>query len=211
MLYNAISTARTPLLIEEASAIPIFQQIGQEAPQGQMYSSRLLNRQFKSVIFGICQKLINLVLGELEKALRKRQRETWPSCFIGILLLCATIEEIQYLIYSHTSVAKSSQDPGPLDRLENEPHASCNFLDEAVYGQLIYVFHALFRTSKGQKGGLNPFGAEFRREDEPGFDDDDAVMEMIQEIKEKVMMDEEGTYLPALCNVASAETRTLIS
>jgi hypothetical protein len=94
------------------------------------------------------------------------------------------MEQVQSLVYTHIQVAGSSG-PGSLAGHQNKLHEPCDLLEEAVYGQLTYVFHALYRTSKGENGGLNPFGDYFTADNEPGFDN--AAINMIGEIKEKAL------------------------
>jgi hypothetical protein len=69
--------------------------------------------------------------------------------------------------------------------MEDEPRNTCQRLDEVPFGQLVHIFHTLFRTSKGDSGGLNPFrdGFEFGVED--GFDE--AAMRMVQEIRKEAL------------------------
>jgi len=149
-----------------------------------LYSSRLLNLQIKSIVLNTCEKLIAVILMDLEKVMRKRQRKLWPICFTSILLLSFVMEQAQNLVYTHIQVAGSSG-PSSMAGHQNELHESCGVLEEAVYGQLTYIFHALYRTSKDENGGLNPFGDHFTAANEPGFDD--AAMNMIDEIKEKAL------------------------
>lgn len=183
LLCSAIYAASRPLLIEESSATSILEHLGRDKENEKLYSSRLLHRQMKSIVYMACKRLVNDFLMELEKLFRKRQRALWPICFAAMLLLCLAIEQVQTLADTYVQALKSSE-PETLVALEDDPRKSCRNLEETVYEQMKLVFHAIFRTTKGDKDGLNPFGGEFNGGEEAGFDN--AAMRMIEEIKEKV-------------------------
>lgn len=148
-----------------------------------LYSSRLLNRQIKSVMFSTCQQLAVKFLSEFEKLFRKRQRSLWPVCFSAMLLLCLVIEQAQTLADAHVQVMKSSE-PDSLVGLENEPRESCQNLDRTVYAQLTHVFHTIYRTKKEERDGSNPF-RDIEGDEDAGFDE--AAMAMIRELKERAL------------------------
>jgi len=58
-------------------------------------------------------------------------------------------------------------------------------MDDIPCAQLTHLFHALYRTSKGETGGLNPFKDDPSKLKEYGFDN--AGIAMIREIKERVL------------------------
>jgi len=184
LLYSAITAASRPLLIDDLSAATILQSLGVETEDGKLYSSRLLNRQIKSIIFNACRQLTNKFLAELEKLMKKRQKFLWPICFSSMLILCLAIEQVQTLVDAHIQVIRSS-DPESLIGLEEEPRDSCQVLDRIVYGQLVHLFHTIYRTQKVEKDGLNPFGEEFKGGVEAGFDP--ATIMMIQKVKDEVI------------------------
>ena len=101
-----------------------------------------------------------------------------------MLSLC--IERVQVLADAHVEAAKSS-DPHSLAGLEDEPRNTCRNLDENLFGQLVNIFHTLFRTAKGESGGLNPFRDGFDSGTEEGFDE--TTMRMVYEIRKVSMRD----------------------
>jgi hypothetical protein len=146
----------------------------------------LLNRQIKHAFYEINRKLTHRVFTELEKVIRSRQRSSWPIYFSAMLILSLCIEKVQVLADSHVNAAKSS-DPGSLAGLEDEPKNTCQKLDDIPFGQLVHIFHTLFRTVKGDSRGLNPFRDGFERGVEEGFDE--AAISMVQEIKKDALGD----------------------
>jgi hypothetical protein len=168
-------------MIEDSSAAVILARLRWDHEDGKRYSSRLLNRQMKSIIYNTCQDLTSRFLIELEKLFKKRQRSLWAITFAAMILVCTAIEQVQTITDAHVQVVKSTE-PNVLARLDNEPRESCSQLDDTVYGQLNYIFHTIYRTTKGERNGLNPFTEKFSGNDEEGFDD--AAMSMVREIQQ---------------------------
>jgi hypothetical protein len=103
-----------------------------------------------------------------------------------MLILTMCVEIVQILANYHATAAKSS-DPHSLAALEDEPRNTCQKLDDFPFGQLAHIFHTLFRTAKGESGGLNPFRDGFESGVEEGFDE--AAMGLVQEIKKAALGD----------------------
>lgn len=82
---------------------------------------------------------------------------------------------------AQTQFAKSAAQGTTSDA---EPQKSCQAMEDIVFGQLIHIFHTLFRTHKADQGGFNPLTAYNDQAAESTFDD--ASMTMIREIKEKI-------------------------
>jgi hypothetical protein len=146
----------------------------------------LLNREIKHTFWKIVRKLTHRVFIELEKVIRSRQRSSWPIYFAAILILSICVEIVQIIANYHATAAKSS-DPHSLAALEDEPRNTCQKLEDFPFGQLVHIFHALFRTAKGESGGLNPFRDGFEGGVEDGFDE--AAMEMVQEMRKAALGD----------------------
>lgn len=184
LLYSALCHTGRPTVFTDESTRLLLNHLQIEDSTSEYFHSRLLNRQIKHAFYEINRKLTHRVLNELEKVIRSRQRSSWPICFAAMLILSLCIEKVQVLADAHVEAAKSSETQ-PLTGLEDELRNICQRLDEVLFGQLVHVFHTLFRTSKGDSGGLNPFRDGFECGVEDGFDE--GAMRMVQETRNGVL------------------------
>lgn len=145
----------------------------------QVYTSRLLSRQSKGIFYNIATKYAQEVLTLLEKFIRSRERSTWPVCFAAMLLLCVCIERLQMVSVAQTVFDIDSQ----REKSGDEPYKSCKAMDDLAFGQLVHIFHTLYRTHKVDQGGFNPFVSAQETTSESGFNE--AAKTMIREMKEK--------------------------
>jgi hypothetical protein len=186
LMYSALCHTGRPTVFTEKSTKLLLEHLQIKDSTSDYFHSRLLNRQIKHTFWEIVRKLTHRVLTELEKVIRSRQRSSWPICFAAMLILSLCIEKVQILADAHVEAAKSSE-PQSLAGLEDEPRNTCQTLDENLFGQLVNIFHTLFRTAKGESGGLNPFRDGFDSRTEEGFDE--ATMRMVYEIRKDYMGD----------------------
>ncbi len=90
------------------------------------------------------------------------------------------MEQCQVLAKTHFEAARTTE-----LGLVGEPQLYCGMVDKMPYAQFAHLFHALYRTEKGDTGGLNPFRENFAAGKDNMFDD--AAMIMVQEVKERIL------------------------
>lgn len=179
LLCAATQSIQSPIILTEESATKVLDQLDIKRSDANIYSSRLLNLQIKKVTYDFARRTTTSALGQLEKLMRGRDRAMWPVCFAAILLLFISMEEISVLTYAHLAAVRVAEDP--LAGLENEPDRSFQELYDMAYVQLTDLFHALYRTAKGNSAsGVNPFSND--PQNELGFDD--VSMAFVEDIKE---------------------------
>lgn len=183
LLYLALCNVNRLVLLTESSAFAILERLRGTAEAGIAYTSRTLNRQMKHAMLNVCRQLTIQVLTDLEKFIRARSKESWPTIFATITLLSFSIEQVEILIEDYVLTTKISDGPLP-DALKREPQRSCRALEDMPFGQLTSVFHTLYRTSKGGSGAFNPFRDDFEDGDE---DLGPAASEMVRRIKDDVL------------------------
>lgn len=94
------------------------------------------------------------------------------------------MEQMQTLAGAHVQAARVGQ-PGSIAELGKEPQQYWETVEGMPYAQLTHLFHTLYRTGKGDTGGLNPFREDFASRTDVSFDE--IAMAMISEMKKKVM------------------------
>lgn len=144
-----------PILFTGCSAATIIGKLNEDHPQSQHYSSRLLNRQVKRVIYHASVELLKRVLSQLEKSLRGRQASAWSIVFASFLILCLCLELIQVQAEAHITTLKSTSLLP--DHLNEEPQRCCESMDRFFFSQLVQILHSVYRT---HNGGLNPLSED---------------------------------------------------
>lgn len=111
---------------------------------------RLLNRQIKSTMHALRERLMREVLEELEKELRTRSKAVWAPCFCVALILCMCVEEAQIAMDAfamHTRALGAMQDaPSSQTTIE-----SCRKLDDLLFNHLLDLFHGVYKTHQTSK------------------------------------------------------------
>jgi len=113
-------------------------------------TSRLLNRQIKSVMHALRERLMREVLEELERELKTRSKAVWAPCFCVALILCMCVEEAQIAMDAfamHTRVLGAVQD-APSSQITIE---SCRRLDDLLFNHLLELFHGVYKTHQTSK------------------------------------------------------------
>jgi hypothetical protein len=148
--------------------------------------SRLLNRQIKSAMHALRREVMKEVLEELEKELRARSKAMWATCFCVTLILCICIEEAQTAMDAftmHTRVHGVESD-APSSEATIE---TCRKLDDLLFGHLLELFHAGYKThdtSKQCKGGraYNPIRGKPLIDVKEGLDHESA--DLVNDIRQ---------------------------
>ncbi|TVY47817.1 hypothetical protein LOCC1_G003937 [Lachnellula occidentalis] len=176
LFYLIIHTMERPILFTKLSAATIIGKLDGEHPQSQHYSSRLLNRQVKRVIYQASVELLRRVLRQLEKFLRSRQGSTWSICFATFLILCLCLEQVQVQAEAHITTLKSTSLLP--EHLNEEPQRCCESMDRVFFSQLVPIFHSVYRT---HNGGLNPLSEHPspRLDEQP----DESAMAFVKKIR----------------------------
>ncbi|KAL2062626.1 hypothetical protein VTL71DRAFT_5698 [Oculimacula yallundae] len=180
-LIALIHTTSRAVLFTSSSLPILLSHLHIEHRPEQQYSSRILDRQVKAIVFYMVVRLTTNVLAQLERIMRGRDRLFWPRCFAAILLLAFSIEQLEVNAGSYVQATKE----GTSKSRAREPEDYCGTVEGGPYAQLSHLFHALYRTSRANQGGLNPFNGDFGEKVDTGFDE--AEMKMISDIREKVM------------------------
>ena len=83
--------------------------LGGSQEESKQYSSRVPDRQIKSILYLEALKVLERILRQLEKAIRGRDISSWPQTFASIVLLCFSMEIVhsQAATYVSTSLAMS--------------------------------------------------------------------------------------------------------
>lgn len=109
--------------------------------------SKLLNKQIKSAMKLLLERIASEVLEDLEKLLKTKDRTVWPSCFCAISLLCICIEETQISIDGfamyNTVYAAAGAHSSMMKSVE-----ACEKLDSHPFRHLLDLFHGIFRSKK---------------------------------------------------------------
>ncbi|KAF8861223.1 hypothetical protein BDZ45DRAFT_282132 [Acephala macrosclerotiorum] len=156
---------------------------------GKVYTSRLLNHQTKGIFYRLAMTYAQEIFTMLEKLMRSRDRSTWPICFASMLILFVCMERLQMLAVNQTAFVRSeNHETIP----EDEPQSTCRALEDIPFGQLIQIFHAIYRTQKNEQHSFNPFVRGWISAGIPPFEG--AAMTMVSEIKQKVF--ENAPLLP---------------
>jgi len=140
------------LFLTDSSASLVCRELG--VPSSTHMFSRLLERQIKCVMLKIQSELLKETLDQLEKCLRSRTVDSWPTSFAVILLLCICAEEMQTAAISAvtTEVADGATPPAATDATR-----ACIDVEEVVASRLQPLFHDIYKTQKEpREGGFNP-------------------------------------------------------
>lgn len=171
-----------PILFTESSAANIIEKLGDKYPESKYFSSRLLNRQIKHVIHLVSLRLLNRVLGDLEKIIRSRQFSLWSLSVPTILVLCLSVEQIQTQADAHITTLKASSSL-PHHWIQ-EPQTSCGLLENMFTSNLFKIFHCVYRT---RQAGTNPL-AHVPASKDPIIHEDGAEKEIIETLR-SIMFD----------------------
>lgn len=149
---------RQPIMISRSSASTVADKLQLNLHPQTEFSSRMLDRQVKHLIHLENHKILSRLLCQLEMAVRRRQRSSWPIIFSTILVLCLSMEQIQDQVELY--IATVSSELGTPDHLMDEPQKTCQSLDNLPFAQLSHLFHTIYRTTQGGKAGMNPFHSD---------------------------------------------------
>lgn len=101
----------------------------------------MLNHQLQWAFRGLALEDLPMILTNLEKLFRNRERGVWSIAFVGTLVLLLVLEQLQVLGTIH---------------LENSEHY-CEEIENGLYLQISQSFHLRFRTHRRDATQLNPF------------------------------------------------------
>ncbi|EPE32479.1 Zn2/Cys6 DNA-binding protein [Glarea lozoyensis ATCC 20868] len=152
-----------PILFTNDSAEQIISRVGIPQDESNYYSSRVLDRQIKQILYEDNLKTLENILRKLEKAIRARNVSSWPVVFASVVLLSFSIEVIQSQAATYVSTLSPSleipadADSDPSNAMLKEANAICESIEKDAFAQLSYLFHTVYRTAQINKGGLNPF------------------------------------------------------
>ncbi|CAG8952967.1 hypothetical protein HYFRA_00007683 [Hymenoscyphus fraxineus] len=156
LFYLNLSLMPSPIMFTQTSASSITAKLGEDFENSDLCSSRMLDRQIKHILFLENRKVLERVLGTLERHIRARNPSSWPTVFCTILILAYSIEALQSQAQIHFSTINYI--PVIPSVVERETAKQvCQDLDDIPFAQLKYLFHAIYRTSQPDKGGINPF------------------------------------------------------
>ncbi|RDL36433.1 uncharacterized protein BP5553_05785 [Venustampulla echinocandica] len=172
LLSHLILTAMSqPIKFTATSATSLVEQLKIQCPPSESFSSRMLDRQIKQILYSLNRKIVTRLLGNLERLIRGRKASSWPICFSTIIMLCLSMEQVQIQAWFHASSLKSSA-----VWRRQLPHEASRLLDELPFSQFSHLFHSIYRTTQVDKGGLNPFRGTIESHHERGFDPTALIM-----------------------------------
>lgn len=126
-----------------------------ELPEGTSPPSlETLRYQVRWVLQNLAQELLPVLLGDLEKVYRNRDKTIWPVAFASTIIVFMCVEQVQALAFEH---------------LDN-PFEYAAQVDSGPIARIMQSFHLRYRTFRHDSVGLNPFSDSFSFADEPGFD-----------------------------------------
>ena len=153
LILNMVSRA---IMFTDSSAAMIVGKLNSNPAEFKFFSSRMLDRQVKQILYLHNREVLDRILTNLEKVIRGRKASSWPVAFATIMTLCQSIELIQSQAVTQTST--SGSDPEYLTKVVEEAKQVCDSLEVFPFDQLSSLFHAIFRTAQPkEKGGINPF------------------------------------------------------
>lgn len=154
-----------PVKFTAASAASIVKELNIQCSPSESFSSRMLDRQMKQILYSLNRIVINRLLANLEKLIRGRKASSWTVCFCTILMLSFSMEQVQIQTWFHVRSLKSI-----LPWQKQIPIAACLVLDKLPFSQFSHLFHSIYRTTQADKGGLNPLYGTFKSHHEDLFD-----------------------------------------
>ncbi|CZR53493.1 uncharacterized protein PAC_03372 [Phialocephala subalpina] len=152
MLHAIYKFMATTLTITESSKRQLGDSLRKPAriEYDSSIASRLLNRQIKSAMHALRERLMREVLEELEGDLKTKSKAVWTPCFCVALILCMCVEEAQIAMDAfamHTRVLGAVQD-APASETTIE---SCLKLDDLLFNHLLELFHGVYKTHQTSK------------------------------------------------------------
>ena len=159
MLHASLYYMSTIVTFNPASIARLNPLFG-EAP---FSSSRVLNRQLKSIMNSISKELANFVLSGLERTLRSRDKSAWGATFCAVLVLSLYMEYVQmasdmFFVFGRRmtgSTFKYTRDQSLDDRKQ---------IDDLL-AKLAGLFHEAWKSSSSRKTSLNPMRAHLEGAD----------------------------------------------
>jgi hypothetical protein len=146
----AVFTQPSSLKIREALDLHGLGEIATEAP----LSSSVLNLQIKSGLVRRARDLASETLEGLEKSVRSRTKDSWPTSVGTILLLCLCIEEIQAATNIAAAMEAWNAWRSGKEHSNGLPAvAPCRTLELSPLKLIIDIFHGVYRTARHIGGG----------------------------------------------------------
>jgi exonuclease VII small subunit len=130
-----------PILFTNDSAGQIISRIGIPQDESKYYSSRVLDRQIKQILYEDNLKMLENILRKLEKAIRGRNVSSWPDVFASVVLLCFSMEVIQSQAATYVSTLSSGleipvdADFDPSNAMLKEANEICDSLEKGAFAQ----------------------------------------------------------------------------
>jgi hypothetical protein len=151
-------------------------------PMLQLVSSRLLDLQLKYVLYKFMRELISGALQDLERCMRSRTKDSWPSSFSAVLSLCLCIEELQ-IIAVKAATNQIVVEQAPLSK--EAVLQACQEIEDYTFRLVTEVFHGIYRTTTNESGkadrSFNPLKRRLASMD-PVFGSSNPAEDMIHQI-----------------------------
>ncbi|KAG9234762.1 hypothetical protein BJ875DRAFT_460809 [Amylocarpus encephaloides] len=183
LLHLTFNLIGKPVMFTDTSAAMIIEKIEGDHLNFKFFSSRLLDRQIKEILYLHSRWILSRLLANLEKAIRGRKSYSWPVIFSTIVILCLSIELLQAEVaFIMSGITLES---GPVAPRREIANGICEALEDGPFEQLSHLFHTIFRTT--QKGkGLNPFDKTPKENLTHSFDTQElAMIDNIQSVVNK--------------------------
>jgi hypothetical protein len=125
-------------------------------PYGRRVSSRLLNSQIKREMHLLQRALTREVLEDLHKEVRKKEKNSWATCFCVIAILSMCIEAVQIAADGFiVQTMKENNETSPKAR--DAAIEIALSLEERLFNGCTYIFHMIHRSHEGSNHkGFNP-------------------------------------------------------
>jgi hypothetical protein len=151
----------------DESAVTVARQsenlLGDHYRQDRYDSSRLLGRQLKHAMHDLQEQQTETLLEDLERCLRKKERDEWPTWFCVLIILCLATEDVQVAIDNFVVNNKLIINDSEVFHELRESHQDCWNLEDKLSHQFTQLFHDVFQTHK-RSDGFNPILDDRRSE-----------------------------------------------
>ena len=117
------------------------------APQGR--TSRLLNRQIKTIIDDLMQKEMVKIFDDFSRSLKSKSKKEWAPCLAAFLVLCLFMESIEsatdLFVISENEISLN-QTPPSLSFDRKDAREVNREIENMPFKQFAFQFHQVFMT-----------------------------------------------------------------
>lgn len=121
-------------------------EIGHLIPQRS--TSRLLNRQIKSIIDELMQQEMRNIFEDFSRSLKSKSKKEWAPCLAAFLVTCLFMESIEsatdLFAISENEISLEKHTPMPLSR--QKALKAIDEIDNMPFSQFAFQFHQVFMT-----------------------------------------------------------------